>query len=68
MNKPVATGKVNQWLLLLQEFDATILDKPGWDNVVANFLSWLQQPDNEPMPVDATFPNEHLFAISAKSP
>lgn len=29
MNKPVVTGRVIRWLLLLQEFDVTILDKPG---------------------------------------
>jgi hypothetical protein len=41
MNKPVVTGQVIRWLLLLQEFDVTILDKPGRENVVADFLSRL---------------------------
>ncbi|XP_057853197.2 uncharacterized protein LOC131063406 [Cryptomeria japonica] len=68
MNKPVVTGRVIRCWLLLQEFDVTILDKPGRENVVADFLSRLQLPDNEPTLVDDTFPDEHLFAISAESP
>lgn len=68
MNKPVVTGRVIRWLLLLQEFDVTILDKPSRENVVADFLSRLQQPDNEPVLVDDAFSDEHLFSISTKSP
>ena len=29
MNKPVTNARVTRWLLLLQEFDITIIDKPG---------------------------------------
>ena len=29
MNKPVTNGRVTRWLLLLQEFNITILDRPG---------------------------------------
>jgi hypothetical protein len=35
MNKPITNGRVTRWLLLLQEYDITILNKPGKDNVVA---------------------------------
>ena len=41
MNKPITLGRITRWLLLLQEFDITIVDKPGKDNVVADFLSRL---------------------------
>ena len=41
MNKPIAPRRITRWLLLLQEFDITIVDKPGKDNVVADFLSRL---------------------------
>ncbi|XP_057860869.1 uncharacterized protein LOC131069461 [Cryptomeria japonica] len=65
MNKPVVTSRVIRWILLLQEFDITILDKPGHGNLVADFQSMLQQQD-VPVLVDDTFPDENLFAISAK--
>eukprot|EP00253_Pinus_taeda_P026994 PITA_26994 len=29
MNKPITSGRVTRWLLLLQEFNITILDRPG---------------------------------------
>ena len=35
MNKPITNARVTRWLLLLQEFDITIIDKPGKENVVA---------------------------------
>ncbi|XP_059070597.1 uncharacterized protein LOC131860231 [Cryptomeria japonica] len=55
INKPVVTGCVIRWLFLLQEFDVTILDKPSRENVVADFLSRLQQPNNEPVPIFTHF-------------
>jgi hypothetical protein len=39
MNKPITNARVTRWLLLLQEFDITIVDRPGKENVVADFLS-----------------------------
>jgi hypothetical protein len=63
MNKLVISGRVVRWLLLLQEFDLTILDKPGKENVVADFLSHLENNPEEEL-VDDTFPDEHLFAVS----
>ena len=38
-NKPITNGRVTHWLLLLQEFDITIRDQLGKENLVANFLS-----------------------------
>ena len=67
MNKPVTNAKVNRWLLLLQEFDITIIDRPGRENVVVNFLSRFTNSDDN-LPVDDSFPVEHLFAVSAHSP
>lgn len=40
MNKPIAGGILVRWLLL-QEFDITIVGKPGKANVVVDFLSRL---------------------------
>jgi hypothetical protein len=66
MNKSVTNARVTRWLLLLQEFDITIVDRPGKENVVADFLSQLTPDDNTP--VDDSFPDEYLFAVSAHSP
>jgi len=45
----------------------TIVDKPGKENVIADFLSRLDMPAGEGM-VDDQIPDEHLFAISILSP
>ena len=39
MNKLDANAHIIRWLFLLQQFDLTIIDKPGKENVVADFLS-----------------------------
>lgn len=54
---------VTRWLLLLQEFDITIVDKPGKDNVIADFLS---KPTNnsDASPIKDYFLGEHLFVVS----
>jgi hypothetical protein len=67
MNKPITNGRVTRWLLLLQEFDITILDKPGKDNVVVEFICRITSNENEP-PVEHHFPDEHLFTVSTNSP
>ena len=38
MNKLDVNAKIIRWLLLLQKFDLTIVDKPGKENVVANIF------------------------------
>jgi len=53
--------------LLLQEFDITIVDKPGKDNVVADFISRLTI-DDSCTPIEDSFPDEYLFSISTYSP
>jgi len=66
MNKSITNARVTRWLLLLQEFDITIVDQPGKENVVVDFLSRIKTDDNTP--VDDFFPDEYLFAVSAHSP
>jgi hypothetical protein len=66
MNKPITNARVTRWLLLLQEFDIAIVDRLGKENVVADFLSRLTPDDDTP--VDDSFPDEYLFAVSAHSP
>ena len=41
MNKPMVSARIIIWLLLLKEFNVTIIDKPGKANVVTYFLSRL---------------------------
>ena len=66
MNKSVTNARVTRWLLLLQEFDITIADRPCKENVVDDFLSRIKTNDNTL--VDDSFPDEYLFAVSAHSP
>ena len=67
MNKPVTNARITRWLLLLQEFDITIVDKPGKENVVAYFLSRFTNSDDI-LSVEDSFPDEHLFVVSTQSP
>jgi hypothetical protein len=32
MNRPIKNGMITRWMLLLQEFDITIVDQPGKEN------------------------------------
>ena len=66
MNKSITNSRVTRWLLLLQEFDITIVDLPGKENVVVDFLSRLKTDDN--ILVDDSFPDEYLFAVSSHLP
>jgi hypothetical protein len=54
-------------LLLLQEFDITIVDRPGKENVVVDFLSRLNINDDNSH-VDDSFPDENLFVVYSHSP
>eukprot|EP00253_Pinus_taeda_P002929 PITA_02929 len=67
MNKPVTNGRVTRWLLLLQEFNITVLDRPGKQNTVADFLSRIQNT-KEHSPVEDKFPDEYLFTVTTKAP
>jgi hypothetical protein len=67
INNPITNGRITRWLLLLQEFDITIIDKPGKDNVVVDFLSRLIN-EEEVMSVENNFLNEHFFSLSNHSP
>jgi hypothetical protein len=67
MNKPITNARVTRWLLLLQEFNITIIDRPGRDNLVVDFLSRLIHT-GENTPVNDNFPDENLFSISTYIP
>lgn len=67
MNKPITPGHITRWLLSLQEFDITIVDKLGKDNVVVDFLYRVEN-NVEGTPIKDSFLDENIFAISANTP
>jgi len=68
MNKPDVNAKIIIWLILLQQFDLTIIDKLGRENVVEDFLSRLDLLIGEEGMVDHQMPDEYLFFISVLFP
>lgn len=68
MNKPDANARIIRWLLLLQQFDLTIIDKLGKENVIADFLSRLTITTRKEEMVDDQLPYEHIFSILVLSP
>lgn len=67
MNKVDVNNNIIRWLLLLQEFDLTIMDKPKKHNVVENLLSRLECTTDQDM-VEDVFPDENLFVVSTRTP
>ena len=67
MNKPITNGRITRWLLLCQEFNIIIIDRPGKENQVADFLSHLNTKGENVAFFDE-FPKEHLFSISTHTP
>nr|GEW82786.1 hypothetical protein [Tanacetum cinerariifolium] len=47
LNKQDAKPRLLRWIFLLQEFDITILDKKGSENLVADHLSRLENPHQD---------------------
>lgn len=67
MNKPITNGRVTRWILLLQEFNITMLDRLGKQNTIANFLSRINNIKNDTL-VEDTFPNEYPFVVTTQTP
>lgn len=53
--------------MLLQEFNITILDRPGRENLVVDFLSRIHN-EGQATPVNDDFPDKHFFVVSTNSP
>ena len=51
----------------MQEFNIIILDRPGNENLVANFLSRIKNEDDDIL-VDDSFLDEHIFSLSVNTP
>ncbi|GKC23376.1 reverse transcriptase domain-containing protein [Tanacetum coccineum] len=68
MNKQDAKPRLLRWVLLLQEFDITIRDKKGSENLVSDHLSRLENPHKyvlENKDINENFPLETLGVISS---
>ncbi|XP_019157162.1 PREDICTED: uncharacterized protein LOC109153743 [Ipomoea nil] len=70
--KKDAKPRLIRWILLLQEFDLTIKDKKGCENVVADHLSRLPEVANNchdvNIPINDRFPGEQLLSLHNKEP
>ena len=64
MEKKDAKPRLIRWVLLLQEFDLHITDGKGSENPVADSLSRLENILDDPLPIDASFPDEQLAVIN----
>ncbi|GJX16607.1 reverse transcriptase domain-containing protein [Tanacetum coccineum] len=67
MNKQDAKPRLLRWVLLLQEFDITIRDKKGSENLAADHLSRLENPHKDVLEnndINEHFPLETLGVIS----
>ncbi|GJV96812.1 reverse transcriptase domain-containing protein [Tanacetum coccineum] len=68
--KQDAKPRLIRWILLLQEFDIEIRDKKGAENLAANHLSQLENPDLGKLTraeIRDLFPEERLMAIFGKN-
>jgi hypothetical protein len=65
LSKKDSKARLVRWILLLQEFDITIKDKKGTENVVADHLSRLTTDSRSDItPIDDYFLDKSLFPIS----
>ncbi|GJY85564.1 reverse transcriptase domain-containing protein [Tanacetum coccineum] len=70
MNKQDAKLRLLRWVLFLQEFDITIRDKKGSENLAADHLSRLKNPHKDVLEnkdINENFPLETLGVISSRS-
>nr|GEV82240.1 reverse transcriptase domain-containing protein [Tanacetum cinerariifolium] len=68
LNKQDAKPRLLRWVLLLQEFDITILDKKGSENLVADHLWRLENPHQDVLEnknINENFPLETLGSITS---
>ena len=66
MNKPITNVRVTRWMLLLQEFNITIIDRPRKENLLADFISKINHggemdPTNDDFPLNTCFPSQLKF-------
>nr|GEZ93226.1 DNA-directed DNA polymerase [Tanacetum cinerariifolium] len=57
-------ARLLQWVLLLQEFDFNVLDTKGAENLAADHLSRLENPYENMLDINETFPLETLSMVT----
>jgi hypothetical protein len=68
LSKKDSKARLVRWILLLQEFDITIKDKKGTENIVTDHLSRLTTNlKSDITPIDDYFPDESLLSVSIMS-
>nr|GEX32402.1 reverse transcriptase domain-containing protein [Tanacetum cinerariifolium] len=70
LNKQDTKPRLLRWVLLLQEFDITILDKKGYENLAADHLSRLENPHKDVLEnkdINENFLLETLGSLSSDS-
>nr|GEU35460.1 reverse transcriptase domain-containing protein [Tanacetum cinerariifolium] len=70
LNKQDAKPRLLRWVLLLQEFNITILDKKGSENLAADHLSRLENPHQDVLEnkdINENFPLETLGSLTSHS-
>nr|GEV84786.1 reverse transcriptase domain-containing protein [Tanacetum cinerariifolium] len=68
LNKQDAKPRLLRWVFLLQEFDITILDKKGSENLAADHLSRLENPHQDVLEnknINENFPLETLGSLTS---
>ncbi|XP_073019377.1 uncharacterized protein [Primulina eburnea] len=65
ISKKDAKPRLIRWILLLQEFDLTIIDRKGTENQVADHLSRLENPVQGNDSIRDDFSDEQLFEINS---
>ena len=64
LSKQDTKPQLTRWILRCQEFNLTIKDKKGVENVVANHLYQLvPESISHDLPIGDSFPDEQLFAL-----
>ena len=65
LSKQDTKPRLTRWILLCQEFNLTIKDKKGVENVVADHLSRLvPESDSHDIPIGDSFPDEHCDIVN----
>ena len=67
LEKKDSKPRLIRWMLLLQEFQLKIKDKPGAKNLVADHLSRLETGESG-NPFTDYFPDDTLYAVTSRLP